>query len=117
MLSLRIASLVLLECAGLSLAGCTAAVTRGHLVLGPEVEVFRPCGAPEDLWLTGDHAIDEALHKAYERLASQPYEEIYVEVVGEIGPQMDCGFCESYSGSFLVRRVIRLRRSSESDCR
>lgn len=37
-------------------------------------------------------------------------------LVGEAGPQLDCGFCESYEGSFRVDEVVALRRGRPDDC-
>lgn len=88
----------------------------GHVVLGPEVEAFRPCGSTDELWIVGDSEALAALRSGYRALAQHPYQQTFVELVGMVGPTLDCGFCENYPGSFDVQSVVIQRRADPSDC-
>jgi len=89
---------------------------RGFLVIAPEVEVFEPCGSDEPLWLDYTPELRKVLFERYEELRTQPYEETYVELRGVPGPQLDCAFCEEYSGSFKVEAVVEQRARQPTDC-
>ncbi len=88
----------------------------GYLVIAPEVETFRPCGASEPLWLDYTPEIRKVLYARHEALRSKPYDETYAELRGTPGPPLDCGFCEEYSGSFKVAGVVEHRARVATDC-
>ena len=89
---------------------------RGHLVIAPEVEIFRPCGAKDDLWLDYDHSAGETLASTHRSLVKDAYGESFVVLLGTPGPKLNCGFCEAYKGSFKIERVVEHRASSVDDC-
>jgi hypothetical protein len=89
----------------------------GFLVIGPEVEVFRPCGSKTYLWLDYDPTTSEPMMKRYRELATKPYEETYAVLVGSIGPKLDCGFCDHYDGSFRVAKFLEQRRATTTVCK
>jgi uncharacterized membrane protein/heat shock protein HslJ len=81
-------------------------VFRGQLVLGHEVRSFTPCGKKVDYWVV-DRTGGE-LWRIYQRLTHKPYQPIYVEVRGHLGPPPSEGF-----GADFVRQlsVFELRRA------
>ena len=78
---------------------------KGHAVFGHEVRTIRPCGGEETLW-----AIDSTglLWDLYKELAPgvEPYEEIFVIVLGAAGQAPLDGFGADYTGAFIVERVL-----------
>jgi hypothetical protein len=97
-------------------AGAPSSTTRGFVVMAPEVETFQPCGASEPLWVDGDPALLSHLRLRYRELARKPYERTFAVVEGAAGPQLDCGFCVEYAGSFRIDRVLSHGQTSEADC-
>ena len=57
---------------------------RGHLVLGHEVRSFTPCEKKVEYWVLDQ--TDGDLWKVYQNLTHQPYQPIYVEVLGRLAP-------------------------------
>ena len=94
-----------------------AQIYRGFLVIAPEVEVFTPCGTEAPLWLDYTTEMRRVLFERYEQLRTEPYEQTYAELRGVPGPQLDCAFCEEYSGSFKVDAVVEHRARKSTDCK
>jgi len=90
---------------------------QGHLSIWPESEVFIPCGSKEPLWLDYTSSTRDVLAKKHWELQSEPYGTTFAVIEGQIGPQLDCGFCEDFKGSFKVVNLIEHRSSSPSDCK
>lgn len=104
----------------LLLSGCVAQNTktyRGHLSIWPEAEVFTPCESDIDLWLDYDMKTRGSLAKQHWKLQKEPYGTTFAVLKGEIGPKLDCGFCENYEGSFKVLDIEEHRASSSDDCK
>jgi hypothetical protein len=89
----------------------------GHVVFGVEVFTFTPCGTQEPLWIHGPRSVTDVLKQRQYELTSDVYEPYYAILRGSVGPQLDCGFCEDYEGSFEAKRVIFTRQAQEEDCR
>lgn len=109
--------LILIVLPLMGLAGDGTSVYRGHLVIGPEAEVFKPCGANTDYWLDVDLVSRNALAERYMKLVKGAYDGVFVVFRGSLGPQLDCGFCEHYPGSFKVTETLELRSSGAGDCK
>ena len=92
-------------------------IYRGFLTIDPEVEVFTPCGAETPLWLDYTKKQRKVLFERYQQLKTQPYDETYAELRGVPGPQLDCGFCEAYPGSFKVDGIVEQRARKSDDCK
>lgn len=90
---------------------------QGFLVLAPEVDTFTPCGSKEPLWLDLPKGAWEPLAKQYKKLAKKPYEGTYAVLIGKTGPKLDCGFCENYTGSFKVIKIVEHRIAKSTDCK
>lgn len=103
----------------LPLAGCVREATkahRGHLSIWPEVEIFTPCGSDKALWLDYDKETRQPLASRHWELQKEPYGTTFAVLRGEVGPKLDCGFCENYEGSFKVLGVDEHRASGPNDC-
>jgi putative lipoprotein len=78
-------------------------VLRGFIVLGHEVRSIKPCGEERELWV-----IPVAdLSAAYEELSSEPYDPVFVEVEGRLGPPPETGFGADFDGLLTVTRLRR----------
>ena len=99
-------------------AGCASDSKphRGHLSIWPEVEVFTPCGSTDPLWLDYNTKTREPIAKEHWALQKKPYGTTFAVMEGEVGPQLDCGFCQGYKGSFKVSRVLEQRIPHPNDC-
>ena len=107
----------------LSMVACQGARTdeaaetvTGRYVWGAEVNVFSPCGSEAEYWVVGAPSIVQALRDEYVSLHLAPYAAVFLEVRGEVGPVLDCGFCESYDGSFRVEEVLRMESPGPGSC-
>jgi len=114
---LRVASVLLIAACVAAAAEPTAKVYKGHLVIAPEAEVFRPCGSNEPLWLDYTKAVRASLFGRYIELRKKPYAETFVVLRGIPGPQLDCGYCEHFKGSFKVLEAIEQRASGPAECK
>ena len=105
--------------AALLLTGCVTAATgpddrqfAGFYASGFEVESFRPCGSQEQWWVTEA----QALRARYAEVAATPYQEVYVVIRGEAGPEGRYGHLAAYQREVAVREVLELRAAREGDC-
>ena len=78
---------------------------RGHLVLGHEVRSFTPCENKVEYWVLDQTGGD--IWKVYQNLTHQPYQPIYVEVLGHLGPPPSDGFGADYDRQVTVRELRR----------
>jgi uncharacterized membrane protein/heat shock protein HslJ len=78
---------------------------RGHLVLGHEVRSFTPCERNVEYWVLDQTGGD--LWKVYKELTHQPYQPIYVEVLGHLGSPPVDGFGADYDRQVTVRELRR----------
>lgn len=94
----------------------TVPVVGGTYVWGAEVNVFSPCGSDLEYWVAGEPRIIQALQDRYAALGLAPYQVVFVEVRGEVGPVLDCAFCEEYDGSFKVEELIEMNSPVPEEC-
>ncbi len=78
---------------------------RGQLVLGHEVRSFTPCKRRVEYWVLDQTDVD--LWKVYKELTHQPYQPIYVEVRGHLGPPPSDGFGADYDRQVTIRGLRR----------
>ena len=78
---------------------------RGHLVLGHEVRSFTPCEKKVEYWVYDQTGGD--LWKVYKELTHQPYQPIYVEVLGRLAPPPSDGFGADYDRQVTVKELRR----------
>ena len=94
----------------------SAPTVSGHYVWGAEVNAFSPCGSQDELWVTAPPAVQDSLRARYEAMDLPPYTPVVIEVRGTVGPVLDCGFCQSYDGSFAVHDIIAWTPPLEEEC-
>lgn len=82
----------------------------GHFVYGHESREFTPCDTQEVYWVADGTGGD--MPAVYQALAAQPYEPIYAEVRGSVGPRPDAGFADSYDRQLRIVELIRAARES-----
>lgn len=80
-------------------------IFRGHLVFGHEVRSFQPCGKDLEYWVV-DRTGGE-LWDVYRKLIPNPYEPLYLEVQGDLGPPPDTGFGADYERLLTVTTLRR----------
>jgi len=73
---------------------------RGHLVFGHEVRSFEPCGSEGALWVLDETGGE--LARVYEELTYEPYQRLYVEILGRDSARPDEGFGAEYDRSITV---------------
>ncbi len=89
--------------------GVPGVTLRGHVVLGHEVRSLAPCNEEHELWV----APNSELIEAYETFSREPYEPVFMEVRGELGPAPEEGFGADYPGMFTVRSLRRAAPATE----
>ncbi len=93
-----------------------SSVVRGHYIWGAEVNVFSACGSDTEHWVTAESETMSELRERYSGYELPPYKAVFVEVVGEFGPVLDCGFCEAYDGSFRVSELLTMESPGPESC-
>lgn len=91
----------------------------GHLILGKQVQAFKACRtAPEQsMWLLAHEKQLAYLRNAYEQLTLEPYEEVYVELLGrKIKNPEDCLACQAHQASFELQETLVIRAPQAHDC-
>jgi uncharacterized membrane protein/heat shock protein HslJ len=91
---------------------------RGHLVLGHEVRSFKPCGKEVAYWVV-DRTGGE-IWEVYQKLTHEPYQPMYLEVRGNLGPSPSEGFGADYEQQltlFELRRAGIETRGCREDLR
>ncbi|MDJ0864753.1 MAG: hypothetical protein QNK03_01510 [Myxococcota bacterium] len=76
-------------------------------MLGHEVRSFTACGASEALWVVD--RTDGDLAGVYRKLTSEPYQQLFVEVVGRRVPVPDAAFAAEHAGAL---EIVALRRAA-----
>ncbi len=87
--------------------------------MGDEARSFTPCGGGRDSWVF-DSTPDTELQKVHQKLTVQPYQGIYVEVRGEMGPPPTEGFGADYGNQltlYELRRAALGGKGCEEDLR
>ena len=117
-LSLQAESLVLLALLLLLPAGAVwSGEMRGLLVMGHEARSLQPCDDDRTLWVSARGALLQQLTAAVRRLATHPYEALYVELDGEPGTEAAGEFAKEYDGSVEVRDVRLVSKEAVDACR
>ena len=102
----------------ISVAACDGSPRRysGHYVHGGEVETFQPCGSERVYWVRGSIKLLGELRESHSELTDRPYQEIYVEMTGEMGPKATEGFPAEYDGQFMIGTIKIIRAATTADC-
>jgi len=105
----------------LAARAASEAVYEGHYVWGAEVETFAPCGTGgKAWWVIADEPDWVKLRDTHQGLTTEPYEEIYVRVIGdyagEATEERSGAFSLQYDGLFRVDQLLLARKRSAADC-
>ncbi len=83
---------------------------RGHLVWGHEVRSFIPCSMEVEYWIV-DRTGGE-LGDVYRALTHEPYQRLYTELRGHLGPPPSTGFGAEYEKQLTVLELRRAARET-----
>jgi uncharacterized membrane protein len=95
----------------------SAAELRGLLVFGHEVRSLQPCGDTRVFWVHAPAALRQQLQTDYRRLATRPYEPLYVEIEGEFSKHQASGFAADYDGTIVISAVRSVSGDGIDACR
>ena len=102
-----------------AIGGCASTISvpddgryMGFYAQGFEVDGFRPCGSDESWWVTEG----AELRTRYRELTTRQYEEVYVELRGQVGPRGRYGHLGAYTRELSVDEVITIRPIHPGDC-
>lgn len=88
----------------------------GYYTYGHEVNTFQPCNDKDVFWLTGENETLELMNKSYYNSTSQPYEEVYIKVIGSFSEKGTSGFSSDYDGELQIKKLIHMQKKSSTDC-
>jgi hypothetical protein len=91
----------------------------GSYVWGAEVNTFRPCGSSLVYWVNAADTAQFRLEREHQRLTSEPYEPVFVELCGEIGevPFLYAdGFAGDYDGMITLSCLGEIRALRPGEC-
>lgn len=83
---------------------------RGHLIWGHEVRSFKPCSMEVEYWIV-DRTGGE-LWDVYRALTHEPYQPLYSELRGHLGPPPSTGFGADYEKQLTVLELRRAARET-----
>ena len=94
---------------------------KGAYVWGEGVEAFTPCGQNKDYWVFPyTEKMWEQLRDEHQNLTAKPYDEVYVEINGVLGPKLHPivggEHAADYDGHVVIESINLIRRKSEFDC-
>ena len=89
----------------------------GHYIYGHEVSSFQPCGKKEVFWVNGSNEILETLEGKYSYLVIKPYDEVFIEIIGDFEDKATDGFAMDYDGQIYVVKIILMKNKSDTDCK
>ena len=90
---------------------------RGLLVMGHEARSLQPCDDDRTLWLSVRGVLQQQLTAAVRQLTMRPYEEVYVELDGELATEPAGEFAKDYDGTVKVREVSLVAKAGVDACR
>lgn len=93
-----------------------AGLKRGIFIFGDGLQLFKPCGGKEEIWVNDTAAKD--LENRYKALKLMDLEPVYVELTGDIKPTGKVeGFAADYKQSLNAKKVSMLRAwTSDGRC-
>jgi hypothetical protein len=89
----------------------------GHYIYGHEVNTFQPCGDVKVFWVEGTNNMLELLEVSHRKYVSEPYEEVFVEIIGRFVTKANDGFASDYDGKIQVETLLLMRKKSQTGCR
>ncbi len=88
----------------------------GYYTYGHEVNTFQPCNDKEVFWVTGEDETLERINKSYYNFTSEPYEEVFIKIIGSLSEKGTSGFSTDYDGKIQIKQLIHMQKKSSTDC-
>ena len=88
-------------------------VVAGLVAEGFEVSSFNPCGLNERWWVA---QAPPSLNRAYSRLATQPYELVYLTARGIRSRLGHYGHLGLYDREFRIQEILEIRKRIGDEC-
>ncbi len=89
----------------------------GHYIYGHEVNSFQPCNNKEVFWVKGPNKLLEFMARKYSDYAAQPYDEVFVEIIGNFENRATDGFAMDYDGQIYVMKMVLMKKKIDTDCK
>ncbi len=89
----------------------------GHYIYGHEVNSFRPCNHKDVFWVLGSNEILDLMAKKYSNQAINPYDEIYIKIIGDYLNKAYDGFAMDYDGQVQVKKIFFMKKKSDINCK
>ena len=91
----------------------------GTYVWGAEVNTFRPCDSSLVYWVNAADTAQFRLQREHQKLTSEPYQPVFVELCGKIGevPSLYAdGFAGDYDGMITLSCLGEIRSLKPGEC-
>ena len=115
-LLLPLALFCMSACQSLAEPKVTEKVLEGYYVFGVEVNTFQPCASDKVYWVIASDDVHKALEDQYENITTKPYEEVFVQLVGDFKGKANDGFAMDYDGQFRVGKVVSIQNKADRSC-
>jgi len=89
----------------------------GHYIYGHEVNSFKPCGHKDVFWVLGSNEILDLMAEKYSNHATNPYDEVYIKIIGDYLSKASDGFAMDYDGQVQVKKIFLMKKKSNTDCK
>jgi len=94
----------------------------GLYVFGEGVETFKPCGETKNYWVfTANEDMWATLKEKHDSLTTEPYEGVYIELFGWLGPKLHPivggEYASKSDGHIVIDDFVIIRKSLSSDCK
>ena len=94
----------------------SARVVEGRYVWGAEVESLRPCGDSLTYWVTAAEPVGRKLRAEHQALTTEPYQPVFVRVLGALSDEPRDGFALDYDGLFRIDSVVSVSAAIPAAC-
>lgn len=88
----------------------------GRYSWGPGEAYFRPCGGSSVYWVSSEANVAEILDQQYRQIATQQFDDVYLEIKGSNLPPPKEGDASFYDGVLQVEQVILMEGVDSNTC-
>jgi len=88
----------------------------GRYSWGPGEAYFRPCGGNSVYWVTAEDEAAVALDQQYRQTALQQFDDVYLEMRGDIKPTPSDGEASFYDGVLDIQQVLSMSAVNADTC-
>jgi hypothetical protein len=92
---------------------------EGFFTSGRAGRIFRPCRSRASWWVKNPDFGDAAdeLDQRYQALVTQPYQQVYVRLRGDVSRKGQYGPLGSYQRVVYVDEILEIREKQDDDCK